>query len=380
MRYGHPVLTRRSWLRLASAPALLPAARMASAEVKPSKRIYIVQSQEIGHPCGQPQADGVIEALGEAGWVEGRNLLVRGYAMDMYRTNTSRPLLERAAAEILREIESFRPDLVFALDDAAIRFVMMPLVGRGDLQVVFSGMNSQPDVYNGMKHFIDSRARPGGNVTGVYEKLYLAQSVKVMQHAVPDLRGHKVVMITDTTLTGDALTRQWEIELADVREVRSEVRRVRNFKEYTALIRTLNDDADVKAIYPIAMSVDNGSGSPLTFAELYDWTLANSRKPEMAPHYFFTRMGLFGGAVVNFGAMGRLAGRKGAMVLAGINAGEIPIEDAREYAIVFNLKRARDLGIEIPAHVLTAADYVYKDDLLPLRGKQLVYDSRIRSF
>jgi ABC-type uncharacterized transport system substrate-binding protein len=351
----------------------------APAQSKPPKRIYIVQSQEIGHPCGQPQADGVLESLASAGWVEGRNLTVRGWAMDMYRTNVTRASLERVAADILRDIEAFKPDLVFALDDAAIRFVMMPLVGRNDLPIVFSGMNAQPELYNGMRHFINTRARPGGNVTGVYEKLYLAQSVKVMQHAVPELRGNKVVMITDATLTGDALTRQFEIELADTRDVRWEVRRVRTFNEYTALIRSLNDDPDVKAIYPIAMSVDGG-GRPLTFAELYDWTLAHSRKPEMAPHYFFTRMGLFGGAVVNFGAMGRLAGQKGAMVLGGTKAGDIPIDDAREYAIVFNVKRARDLGIEIPAHVLTAADYIYKDDLLPLRGKQLVYDPRIRSF
>jgi ABC-type uncharacterized transport system substrate-binding protein len=358
----------------------LAAALPAAAQSKPPKRVYIVQSQEIGHPCGQPQADGVLESLAAAGWVEGRNLTVRGWAMDMYRTNVTRASLERVAVGILKDIEAFKPDLVFALDDAAIRFVMMPLVGRADMPVVFSGMNAQPELYNGQKRFIETRAHPGHNVTGVYEKLYLAQSVKVMQHAVPQLRGNKVVMITDTTVTGDALTRQWELELDGVREVRWEVRRVRTWNEYTALIRSLNDDPEVKAIYPIAMSVDGGQGTTVTFAELYDWTLTHSRKPEMAPHYFFTRMGLFGGAVVNFGAMGRLAGRKGAMILDGTRPGDIPIDDAMEYAIVFNLKRARDLGIDVPAHVLTAADYIYKDDLLPLRGKQLVYDPRIRSF
>jgi hypothetical protein len=32
---------------------------------------------------------------------------------------------------------------------------------------------------------MDSRAHPGSNVTGVYKKLYVAQSLKVMAHAVP---------------------------------------------------------------------------------------------------------------------------------------------------------------------------------------------------
>jgi hypothetical protein len=100
----------------------------------------------------------------------------------------------------------------------------------------------------------------------------------------------------------------------------------------------------------------------------------------MAINYFFARMGLFGGAVVNFGAMGRLAGQQGAKVLKGAKAGDLPIENAPDYAIVFNLKRARDLGIEIPARVLAAANAVYKDDLVPLQGRPLLYDRTIKSF
>jgi hypothetical protein len=69
-------------------------------------------------------------------------------------------------------------------------------------------------------------------------------------------------------------------------------------------------------------------------------------------HWGKARLGLFGGAVVNFGAMGRHAGRKGVEILAGKRAGDIPIEESPDYAIVFNVKRARDLGIEIPVRVL----------------------------
>jgi len=58
-------------------------------------------------------------------------------------------------------------------------------------------MNGQPEMYNEMKKYLDSRARPGSNVTGVYEKLYAAQSLKVMAQAIPQLRGAKAVMITD---------------------------------------------------------------------------------------------------------------------------------------------------------------------------------------
>lgn len=47
-------------------------------------------------------------------------------------------------------------------------------------------------------------------------------------------------------------------------------------------------------------------------------------------------------------------------VLSGNPAGDIPIEDADDYAIVFNIMRAQKLGIEIPVPLLTAADHVYR--------------------
>jgi ABC-type uncharacterized transport system substrate-binding protein len=356
----------------------LACSRPVAAE-NPPKRIYIVQSYEVGHVCGEPQAEGILQSLAVAGWTPDRNLDVKSYYMDTYKVNTSPEAMVAQGQNALKEIAAFKPDIVFTLDDAAVAQVMMPLIG-GPIPVVFSGMNGQPELYNERKHYMDSREHPGGSITGVYEKLYAAQAVKVMEQAVPELRGKKVVMITDYSPTGNGLTKQFEIELKDLTEVHWEVQRVHDWAEYMALILRLNDDADVKAIYPVALSLPGDGGTRYAAAQIYDWTLAHSRKPEMAINYFFARMGLFGGAGVNFGAMGRLVGQKGAKVLLSTKAGELPIEDAPDYAIVFNLKRARDLGIEIPARVLAAANAVYKDDLLPLEGRPLLYDRTIKSF
>ena len=115
---------------------------------------------------------------------------------------------------------------MFANDDAAVAEVMMPSGRPRCISVVFSGMNGQPEMYNERKHYMESWAHPGSNVTGVYEKLYAAQAVKVMEQAVPGLRGKKVVMITDHTPTGNGLTKQFELELKDVTDVHWEVQRV----------------------------------------------------------------------------------------------------------------------------------------------------------
>jgi hypothetical protein len=300
--------------------------------------------------------------------------------MDQYVTNVTPEALRRVGETAIADIEAFKPDILFVLDDASIAFVMMPLIGRAAFPIVFSGMNAQPEMYNAQKKIMDSRKRPGGNVTGMYEQLYAAQSLKVMMEAVPGLRGSKVVMITDTTGTGNALTKQFELELKDMRDVSWEIKRAGSWSDYTTLIERLNNDVSVKAIYPIAMTIAGADGARYTSSQIFDWTIAHSRKPEMAVNYFFARMGLFGGAVINFGSMGRYAGQKGARILNGAKPGDLSIDDAPDYAIVFNVKRAKDLGIEIPARVLAAAHAVYKDDLVPLKGKQLVYDPQMKSF
>jgi hypothetical protein len=379
---GKNMLSKRfgALVRAAVAIGLGLAAWAGPANSQASKRIYIVESYEKGHVCGEPQAEGILQALAAGGWTVGRNLSVKQYWMDTYRTNATPEAMQLQGQKALAEIAEFKPDIVFVLDDAAIRQVMLPLIGRSDLSIVFSGMNGQPEMYDGVKKYLESRAHPGSNVTGVYEKLYAAQSLKVMAQAVPDLRGGKAVMITDYSPTGNGLTKQFELELKDVTDINWEVRRAKDWAEYMALIETLNNDPTVKAIYPVALTLPVADGERYAAAQIYDWTLAHSRKPEMAINYFFARMGLFGGAVVNFGAMGRVAGEKGVKILKGTKAGDLPIEDAPDYAIVFNIKRAKDLGIAIPPRMLAAAHAIYRDDLLPLQGRALLYDPAIKSF
>ena len=340
----------------------------------------MVQSQEKGHVCGQPQAEGILTALAESGWRDGDNLTIRYHYMDYYGANATADLLHADGLRVLQEIEEFKPELVFALDDGAIKEVMMPLVGREDVALVFSGMNAEPGVYNAKKKFMDSWERPGANVTGVTEKLYTAESMRVMAEAIPGLSGGKVVLATDLTVTGEALAKQFARELKDVKDIEWEIVRVKTFEDYRAYVTAANANPDVKAIYPLALTTEGPEGERITMPQIYDWTIANSKKPEMAANYYFARLGLFGGAVVNFRAMGIRVGRKAAEILEGKKPGEIAIEESPDFAIVFNIKRARDLGIEIPLDVLTAADAVYKDDLVPLEGRSLIYDPSIESF
>lgn len=332
------------------------------AEVTPGTRLMIVHSYEQGHVCGRPQAEGAIAALKAQGWNLGENLELESYYMDTKRTHTSREAIHHQGELALARIEAFRPQVVLVLDDNAIREVMLPLVGRADIAIVFSGMNGQPEDYNRKKHFLESWERPGFNVTGVYEKLHLVKSLTVMGAALSGFRpGDKIVGITDYTPTGNAITRQFSMEIEQSPpDVAWELRRVQDFSEYQALIREIGRDERVRAIYPAALSLKTSSGETYTAPDIFAWTLAHNRKPEIALNYAFSKTGLFGGAAVDFGMMGYMAGDKAGKILSGTPAGALPIEEATDYAIVFNHKRALDLGITIPEALLTASDHIYR--------------------
>ncbi|MCF6178121.1 MAG: hypothetical protein L3J63_01860 [Geopsychrobacter sp.] len=323
-------------------------------------RVFMVASYEQQQVCSAPQEQGVMKGLVREGWFEGENLHVKRFYMDTKRKYTSPEAMQHRGEIALALIRSFKPDVVVTLDDNAFREVGLKLAGS-DIPVVFSGMNGQPESYNLKKKFMVSRQQPGGNISGVYEKLYVVRSLKVIAAALPKVKPIKAVGITDYSPTGNAITRQLELELRDKpAEIGWEMRRAHDWQEYRQIIAELNRDPKVSIIYPIALSLKSSDGRAKTAPEIFKWTTEHNLKPEMPVNYFFAKLGLFGGAAVDFQAMGRVAGSYAGKILAGASVGELPIVDAPDYAIVFNVTRARSLNIEIPSSLLTAADHVYR--------------------
>jgi len=319
-------------------------------------KIFILHSYEAGNVCGQPQHDGVVAALQEAGYIQGHNIQFTVYYMDTKCKNNTPELIRKQAQMALDRIRSTHPSVLVTLDDNAFRTVALKLVDS-PLPIVFSGMNGQPEDYNQKVRFMESRGHPGHNITGVYEKLHIADAFRVHCRLFGEVR--KIRIILDTSPTGKAIYRQVNLELAkESVPCTWDVKIARSWEDYQREIKRVNNISEIGAIYPVAILLKNGSGKTYTAPEIFAWTIKNSRKPEIAVNYAFTRLGLFGGAAVDFFAMGRQAGKMVEEILGGRSPGIIPIEDARKYALVFNLVRARQLGIELPAEVILAADEI----------------------
>lgn len=332
----------------------------AFAQASPVKRVFIVHSYEKGHICGQPQHDGAIAALDKAGWVLGKNLQVQAYYMDTKRRNNTRELIIEQAELAEKEIEQFNPDVVLTVDDNAFRTIA--LKADSEQSFVFSGMNGQPEDYNQVRRFMADRARPGRNITGVYEKLHVREAIHVLStmHEM-----EQILVLDDLSPTGRAIARQvsLEIETSESRKpLPCEVKRqtIHSWEEFQETIDMINADDRIGALYLGTLLLKDIHGKAYTAKEIIDYTIAYSRKPAIGLSYAFIKQGLYGGATVDFHAMGRLAGEKIAKVLNGHKAGELPIEDAPRLALVFNLKRAETLGMHIPPDILMAADEVFR--------------------
>ncbi len=321
-------------------------------------KVFVVHSYEPGNVCGQPQHDGVMDALTEAGFRPGETVWVKTYYMDTKRRHITPEAIRAQGAEALERIRSFRPDVVVTLDDNAFRTVALALLDT-PVQVVFSGVNTPLDQYNRDTRFMESRTRPGHNITGVYEKLHFVDAVRVHCRIVPDTR--KVIFLSDNSPTGRAIRSQVLLELVQENlPVAFEMRVTDRWEEYQAIVGEIDALEEPVVLYPGALRLVAADGSVRTAREILPWTVAHCRKPAIAINYAFMAGGLFGGAAVDFRGMGRQAGRMVARILRGARAGEIPVEDAERVALVFNLDRAMELGILPPDEILLAADEIIR--------------------
>ncbi|WP_163338541.1 ABC transporter substrate-binding protein [Desulfopila sp. IMCC35008] len=331
-----------------------------SSWASPPKRLFIIHSYENGHICGQPQHAGAIKALEEAGFAVGRNIVIGTYYMDTKKNNNTPPLIQEQAVNAKNALIKFKPDAVLTLDDNAFRTVALQAAGD-TTAYVFSGLNGQPEMYNEKIKFMESRAKPSGNITGVYEKLYIREAIQVLSTMH---RLDKVLILDDQSPTGKAIAKQVELELfihegASPTPSELEQRTINSWEEFTQVINEINNDDQIGAFYLGTLLLHDAAGKVYTASEIIDYTLENAKKPAIGLNYAFIKLGLYGGATVDFFAMGHLAGQKIAEILKGGDPGIIPIEDAPKVALVFNLKRANDLSMDIPPDILMAADEVF---------------------
>jgi putative ABC transport system substrate-binding protein len=275
--------------------------------------------------------DGFRQALGAAGYVEGRNL-----AFDV-RTGDGRALAPLAA-----DLTNLNPDLILAVARpavAAMHAVTSPI------PVVALDLESDPVA----SEFAKTIPRPGGNLTGVFMDLpeLAGKWLEILKVTVPALA--RVAVLWDPA-TGPA-------QLDGARRAA----KVLNLTVYPVEARAT---AEIEGAFRAAMS-ERPKGMIVLTSPIFNTgrrhiadLAARHRLPTLVPFPGYAK----DGGLVSYGpdvaTMYAQAGRIAVKILTRTPPAEIPIERPTRFTLSFNLKTAKALGLTIPPSLLLRADEV----------------------
>ena len=285
-------------------------------------------------PEGQARIAAFLQGLQQLGWAEGRNLQIdtRWGAGDADR-------FRKYAAELV----ALAPDVILAAGGA----VVPPLLqATRSVPIVFT---QTPDPVGA--GFVDSLARPGGNVTGftIFEYGISAKWLELLKEIAP--RVTRAAVIRDAAIaTG---TGQWGA-LQSVAP---------SFGVELSPVNMLDAGEIERAIAAFARSPNGGmilTGSALAvFHRDLIVTLAARHK---LPAVYYDRHFVAGGGLISYGANSIDPHRRAAgyvdRILRGEKPADLPVQAPTKYELVINLKTAKALGLDVPLFLQQRADDV----------------------
>ena len=274
------------------------------------------------------------QRLRELGYVEGKNILFE------YRSaegNVDR--IPRLVAELVQ----LKVDVLIFSSAQAIR------AGKQATKTIPIVMvTTQDPVAAG---FIDSLARPGGNITGVTT-------------LVRDLSGKRLELLKETI---PGISRVGVLVVADSPN---------SIKDYQAAARALKislQPLEVRAPTPdLAGAFRDAAKRRVSALITVRVPLLIRHQKQIAEFSVKNRMPLMSevsddvevGALVSYSANSDESYRRAAVfvdkILKGTKPADLPVEQPMKFELVFNLKTAKQIGLTIPPNVLVRAQKVIR--------------------
>jgi len=324
---------RRGFITLLGAVAAWPLAARAQ-QGERVRRIGVLTPFAADDPETQARVAAFVQGLQQLGWTDGRNLRIdiRWGAGDAER-------IRHYAAELV----ALAPDVILAAGGATVG----PLFdATRTVPIVFT---LTPDPVGA--GFVDSLARPGGNVTGFtnFEYGIGVKWLELLKEIAP--RVTRAAVLRDPTIPAgigefgaiQAVAPSFGIELrpVDVREAGEIERAITTFVRSSTegLIVTSNALASVHRNLIVTLA-------------------ARQRLPAVYPFRFFVTIG----GLMSYGPdtidpHQRAAGYVD-RILKGEKPADLPVQAPTKYELVINLKTAKALGLDVPPTLLARADEV----------------------
>jgi len=326
-------MRRREFIALAGgAAATWPLAARAQQPAQ-MRRVGVLESA--GIETDQQAGVAVFkEVLRQLGWIEGRNVRLE------VRWSGADPAKARKNAE---ELVALQTDVI-------------KVTGALGLQTLLQTTRSVPIVFNSIADpvgsgYIDSLARPGGNVTGfvLFDYALTAKWMELLNQIAPTVT--RVAVLRDPALTVGVG------QFAVIQYVAPSVG-----MEVSAI--SMRDPREIEQDIAKFASSPNG-GLILTASSLSvvhrDLVVGLAAKHKL-PAVYYRRYFVTGGGLMSYGSeieeQFRGAAQYVNRILKGEKPADLPVQAPTKYELVINRKTAQALGLTVPPSLLARADDV----------------------
>jgi putative ABC transport system substrate-binding protein len=298
------------------------------------RRIGVLMARSANDPEAQAWVAAFLQGLQELGWSVGRNVIID------IRWSTGNSADTRKYA---MELVALAPDVILTQGSPAVAPLVqitrtVPIVFTTVVDPVGAG-------------YVDSLARPGGNITGftAYEYSMSGKWLQLLKEIAPGVT--RVAVLRDPSIAAGPA--QFAAIQTVAPSLGVELRPV-----------DVQDEGEIeRAVTAFAQDPNSGlivTGSALA-AFHRDLIITLAARHRLPAVYFLHSFAAAGG-LISYGPdvvdqFRRAAGYVD-RILKGEKPADMPVQAPTKYELVVNLKTAKALGLTIPPSVLTRADEV----------------------
>jgi putative tryptophan/tyrosine transport system substrate-binding protein len=326
-------MTRREFITLlGGAAAAWPLAARAQ-QGERMRCIGVLMNTAADDPEGQARNTAFLQALRQFGWTDGRNARIET------RWGTDAGSTRKYAAELI----ALAPDVILASASAAMGALQqttrtVPIIFVSIIDPVGAG-------------FVESLARPGGNITGfsMFEYGLSGKWLELLKEIAPGVT--RAAVLRDPAV-GSGVG-QYAIIQALAPSFGVELRPI-----------DVRDPGEIERAVVAFARVPNGGliivGAPLLVVHrnLIITLAARHQLPAVYPFPYFTHSG----GLISYGPDTVDPYRRAASyvdrILKGEKPADLPVQAPTKYELAINMRTAKALGIEIPPTLLARADEV----------------------
>jgi putative tryptophan/tyrosine transport system substrate-binding protein len=297
------------------------------------RRIGVLLPAAADDPAFQVRVAAFHQGLALLGWSIGRNVRI-----DTRWATANADTIRRHAAELV----ALAPDVILAHGDSTVGPLLQ---ATRTVPIVFPVLGDP--VAAG---YVESLARPGGNVTGfmIFEYSMGGKWLELLKQIAPGVT--RAAVLRDPTQSGAS---QFTAIQTVAPSLRVEV----------SPVNTRDAGEIERAVAAFARAPNGGlivtAGAAVTLHRELIITLAARHK---LPAVYYERFFAVAGGLISYGPdyvdQYRRAAGYVDRILKGEKPADLPVQAPTKYETVLNLKTAKALGLDVPAAVLARADEV----------------------